>query len=116
MAAVGFFFAEKWHSLPHANQKARHYGLRQVLNSCRPNVFVLNIQGKLLHQRPTMFSELSGSLKSPAAKHTFNCIIALKIVFVQSIVGINCGSMRLLLEKSFFCFFQKEKKSGPDRD
>lgn len=56
-----------------------------------------------------MFSEPSGPLKSPAAKHTFNCIIALKIVFVQSIAGINCGSMRLVLEKKFF-FKEKEKK------
>lgn len=78
-------------------------------------MFVLNIQGKLLHQRPAMFSEPSGPFKSPAAKHTFNCIIALKIVFVQSIVGINCGSMRLVLRKKLL-FFQKEKKSGADHD
>lgn len=64
-----------------------------------------------------MFSEPSGPLKSPAAKHTFNCIIALKIVFVQSIAGINCGSMRLVLEKKLvFLFFYKEKKPGPAHD
>lgn len=81
--------------MPHANQKARHYSLRQVLNSFRPNVFILNIQGKLLHQWQAMSSEPSGPLKFPAAKHTFNDIITLQIVFVQSIVGIKCGSMRL---------------------
>lgn len=57
-----------------------------------------------------MFSEPSGPLKSPAAKHTSNCIIALKIVFVQSIAGINCGSMRLVLEKNVVFFKEKEKK------
>lgn len=81
--------------MPHANQKARHYSLRQVWNSFRANVFILNIQGKLLHQRQAMSPEPSGPLKFPAAKHTFNYIITLKIVFVQSIVGIKCGSMRL---------------------
>lgn len=89
--------------MPHANQKARHYSLRQVLNSLRPNVFILNIRGKLLHQRQAMSSEPSALLKSPAAKHTFNYIITLKIVFVQSIVGIKCGSMRLALKKMCPC-------------
>lgn len=89
--------------MPHANQKARHYSLRQVLNSLRPNVFILNIRGKLLHQRRAMSSEPSALLKSPAAKHTFNYIITLKIVFVQSIVGIKCGSMRLVLKKMCPC-------------
>lgn len=74
-------------------------------------MFVLNIRGKLLHQRPAMFSEPSGPLKSSAAKHTFNCIIALKIVFVQSIAGINCGSMRLVLEKKNFGEKRKEPRS-----
>lgn len=85
---------EKWHSTPHANQKARHYGPRQVLNSFRPNVFILNIPRKLLHQRHAVSSETAGPLKFPAAKHTFDYIITLKIVFIQSIVRIKCGSMR----------------------
>lgn len=38
-------------------------------------------------------------MKSPAAKHTFNYIITLEIVFVQSIAGINCGSTRLVWKK-----------------
>lgn len=99
------FFIEKWHSMPHANQKSRHYSLRQVWNSFKPNVFILNIQGKLLHQWQAMSPEQSGLLKFPAAKHTFNDIISLKIVFAQSIVGIKCGSMRL--------GWEKEKKNPP---
>lgn len=90
-----WFFIEKWHSMPHANQMSRHYSLRQVWNSFKPNVFILNIQGKLLHQWQAMSPEQSGLLKFPAAKHTFNDIISLKIVFAQLIVGIECGSMRL---------------------
>lgn len=86
-----WFPLKKWHSTPHANQRARHYSPRQVLNSFRPNVFILNIPGKLLHQR----QEMSCHLKFPAAKHTFNYIITLEIVFVQSIARIKCGSMRL---------------------
>lgn len=62
-----FFFREKWHSMPHANQKSRHYSLRQVWNSFKPNVFILNIQGKLLHQWQAMSPEQSGLLKFPAA-------------------------------------------------
>lgn len=89
------FFVEKWHSMPHANQKSRHYSPRQVWNSFKPNVFILYIQGKLLHQWQAMSLAQSGLLKFPAAKHTFNDIISLKIVFAQSIVGIKCGSMRL---------------------
>lgn len=42
-----------------------------------------------------MSSDTAGPFKLPAAKHTFNYIITLKIVFVQSIVRIKCGSMRL---------------------
>lgn len=94
------FFIEKWHSMPHANQKSRHYSLRQVWNSFKPNVFILNIQGKLLHQWQAMSPVQSGLLKFPAAKHTFNDIISLKIVFAQSIVGIKCGSMRLGRKKT----------------
>lgn len=86
---------EKWHSTPHANQKPGHYSPRQVLNSLRPNVFILNIPGKLLHQRQAMSSETAGPLKFPAAKHTFNYIITFKIVFVQSMLRIKCGSTRL---------------------
>lgn len=81
--------------MPHTNQKSRHYSLRQVWNSFKPNVFILNIQGKLLHQWQAMSAEQSGLLKFPAAKHRFNDIISLKIVFAQSIGGIKCGSMRL---------------------
>lgn len=87
--------SEKWHATPLANQRAGQYSQRQVLNSFRPNVFILNIPGKLLHQRQAMSPETAGSLKSPAAKHTFNYLITLKIVFVQSIARIKCGSMRL---------------------
>lgn len=93
------FFIEKWRSMPHTNQKSRHYSLRQVWNSFKPNVFILNIQGKLLHQWQAMSAEQSDPLKFPAAKHTFNDIISLKIVFAQSIVGIKRGSMRLGWEK-----------------
>lgn len=52
-------FTEKWHSTPHANQQSWHYSLRQVWNSFRPNVFILNIQRKLLHQRQAMSEENS---------------------------------------------------------
>lgn len=93
------FFIEKWRAMPHTNQKSRHYSLRQVWNSFKPNVFILNIQGKLLHQWQAMSAEQSDLLKFPAAKHTFNDIISLKIVFAQSIVGIKRGSMRLGWEK-----------------
>lgn len=112
-----WFFIQKWHSMPHANQRSRHYSLRQVWNSFKPNVFILNIQGKLLHQWQAMSPEQSNLLKFPAAKHTFNDIISLKIVFAQSIVGIKRGSMRLGWEvkKTKNKPKKKQKRSAPPK-
>lgn len=62
-------------------------------------MFVLNIPGKLLHQRQTTSTETVARLKFPAVTHTFNNITTLKIVFVQSIVWIKCGSMRVGIKK-----------------
>lgn len=77
---------EKWHATPRANQKAGHYRLRQVLNSFGPNVFILNIPGKLWPQRQAMSPATAAALMCPEAKHTPNYITTLEIVFVQSIV------------------------------
>lgn len=81
------------------SNKSRRYGFRHVLNSCRTNVFILSIRGKLLHHQRAMSS---GGAETPVkylGAKQINNIITLEIVFVQSVVRIRCGSMRLGFKK-----------------
>lgn len=81
-------FTEKTHSMPHANQKSRHYGPSKVLNTFRLNVFFFNNQEKWLHHQQTSSSD-TAALWSLLQQNRFNNIITFKIVFAQSVAGLN---------------------------
>ncbi len=59
----------------HANQRTHALYPKTSFEFLEPNVFILNIPGKLLHQRQTMSTETGRPLKFPAVKKYFNYII-----------------------------------------
>lgn len=76
-------------SVTHANQGARALYSETSFEFLEPNVFILNIPGKLLHQRQTMSTETASLLKFSAVKPDFNYIITFKLYLHNKRCGLS---------------------------
>lgn len=73
----------------HANQGTHAVFPKTSFEFLEPNVFILNIPGKLLHQRQTMSTETGCPLKFPAVKQDFNYIITFKLYLHNKRCGLS---------------------------
>lgn len=73
----------------HANQGTHAVYPKTSFEFLEPNVFILNIPGKLLHQRQTMSTETGCPLKFPAVKQDFNYIMTFKLYLHNKRCGLS---------------------------
>lgn len=73
----------------HANRGTHVLYRKTSFEFLEPNVFILNIPGKLLHQRQTMSTETGCPLKFPAVKQDFNYIITFKLYLHNKRCGLS---------------------------